>query len=85
MQSPEEIRTRLNENGSLVLPVSVQRALGLQPGDEVLLRIENDELRMAAAAKRVERARQLFKKYVGEGMRLSDELLTDRRREAANG
>ncbi|MBV9679776.1 MAG: AbrB/MazE/SpoVT family DNA-binding domain-containing protein [Acidobacteriaceae bacterium] len=85
MQSPEEIRTRLNENGSLVLPVSVQRALGLQPGDEVLLRIENDELRMTAAAKRVERARQLFKKYVGEGMRLSDELLTDRRREAANG
>ena len=84
-QATEEIRTRLNENGTLVLPASVPRALGLHPGDEIVLRVENDELRMTTTAKRVERAQQLFKKYVGEGVRLSDELLADRRREAANG
>jgi AbrB family looped-hinge helix DNA binding protein len=85
MQAGEETRTRLDENGSLVLPASVQRALGLQSGDEVLLRIENNELRMMPTFKGAERARQLFKKYVGEGIRLSDELLKDRRREAMDG
>lgn len=81
----EEIRTRLNENGALELPASVQRALGLHPGDEILLRVENNELRMTTTAKRVERAQQLFKKYVGEGVHLSDELIADRRKEAVNG
>ena len=85
MHGAEEIRTRLNENGALELPLSVQRALGLHPGDEIVLRVENDELRMTTTAKRVERAQQLFRKYVGERVRLSDELLADRRREAANG
>ena len=85
MQTPGEIRTRLNEQGALVLPTSIQRALGLRPGDEILLRVENDELRMTTTAKRVKRAQQLFKKYVGEGIRLSDELIADRRKEAVNG
>ncbi len=83
MQSTEEVRTKLNENGRLVIPASIRRALGLQPGDEIVLVVDNDELRMTTPKKRAERAQQLFKKYVGKGARLSEELIADRRREAA--
>jgi len=83
MTEVQEARTRLNENGRIVIPASVRRALGLKAGDEIVLLVENDEVRMTTARKRVERARQLYKKYVGKGIRLSDELIADRRKEAA--
>ena len=79
----EEARTRINENGRLVIPASIRRALGLQSGDEVVLLVEDNELRMTTPRKRAERAQQLFKKYVGEGVHLSDELIADRRKESA--
>jgi AbrB family looped-hinge helix DNA binding protein len=83
IQESEEVRTRLNENGRLVIPASIRKALNLQAEAEVLLLVENGELRITTPQKRAERARQLFKKYVGEGVRLSEELIADRRKEAA--
>jgi AbrB family looped-hinge helix DNA binding protein len=83
IQESEEVRTRLNENGRLVIPASIRKALNLQPDAEVVLLVENGELRITTPQKRAERARQLFKKYVGEGVRLSEELIADRRKEAA--
>lgn len=80
----EEVRVRLSENGRLVIPASIRRALDLQPEAEVLLLVENGELRMTTPQKRAERAQQLFKKYVGEGVRLSEELIAERRKEAAD-
>jgi antitoxin component of MazEF toxin-antitoxin module len=66
-----------------VIPASIRKALNLQAEAEVLLLVENGELRITTPQKRAERARQLFKKYVGEGVRLSEELIADRRKEAA--
>jgi AbrB family looped-hinge helix DNA binding protein len=37
-------RTRLNENGRLVIPASFRKALGINSGDEVVLRLEDDEV-----------------------------------------
>jgi AbrB family looped-hinge helix DNA binding protein len=83
IRETEEVHTRLNENGRLVIPASIRKALNLQPEAEVVLLVENGELRITTPQKRAERARQLFKKYVGEGVRLSEELIADRRKEAA--
>ncbi len=83
MLTLEEAHARLNENGRVVIPASIRRALGLEPGDELVLRVEDDELRVTTPRKRAERAQRLFKKYVGEGVRLSDELVADRRKESA--
>jgi AbrB family looped-hinge helix DNA binding protein len=79
----EEVRTRLNENGRLVIPASIRRALDLQPEAEVVLRVEDGELRMTTPQRRAQRAQELFKKYVGKGVSLSEELIADRRKEAA--
>jgi AbrB family looped-hinge helix DNA binding protein len=83
VREAEEVRARISENGRLVIPASIRRALNLQPDAEVLLLVEDGELRMTTPQKRAQRAQQLFKKYVGEGVRLSEELIADRRKETA--
>jgi AbrB family looped-hinge helix DNA binding protein len=85
MKATEPVRTKLNLNGRVVIPASIRQALGLEPGEEILLFVENDELRMTSAKKRAERAQKLYKKYIGEGVSLVDELIADRRKEAAAG
>jgi AbrB family looped-hinge helix DNA binding protein len=39
-----ETRQRVNENGRVVIPASFRKALGINIGDEVVLRMEDDEL-----------------------------------------
>ena len=78
-----EARLRVNQNGRVVIPASFRRALGIKAGDEVLLRMEEDELRITTMKKRIERAQRLVRKYVRPGVSLVDELIADRRREAA--
>lgn len=79
-----EARLKVNENGRIVIPAQFREAMGIQAGDEVLLRVEDDELRITTVAKRLERARRLLRKYVKPGRRLADELIAERRQAAKN-
>lgn len=79
-----EARTRLNENGRIVIPAAMRNALGLQAGDEVILIIDDGELRVTTSLRRAERAQRLVRKYVPEGVSLAAELIADRRKEAAS-
>jgi AbrB family looped-hinge helix DNA binding protein len=54
-----ETRTRVNENGRVVIPASYRKALGIKAGDEVILRMEDDELRITTMKRRIERAQRL--------------------------
>lgn len=78
-----ETRLRVNENGRVVIPAAFRKALGINVGDEVVLRLEDDELRITTLKKRLERAQRLVRKYVKPGVSLADELIAERRREAA--
>ena len=78
-----ETRARVNENGRLVIPASYRKALGIDAGDEVVLRIEDDELRISTLKRRLERARRRIRRYVKPGRSLAGELIAERR-EAAN-
>jgi AbrB family looped-hinge helix DNA binding protein len=77
-----EARTKLNENGRVVIPASFRKALGMAAGDEIVLRIEDDELRITTLKRRLERARLRIRKYVKPGHSLVDELLAERREAA---
>lgn len=77
-----ETRMRINENGRVVIPASYRKALGIKPGDEVILRIEDDELRITTMNRRLERARRRIRKYVKPGVSLADELIAERREAA---
>ena len=77
-----ETRTRVNENGRLVIPASYRKALGIRAGDEVILRMEDDELRITTMKRRIERAQRRIRQYVKPGVSLVDELIADRREAA---
>jgi len=77
-----ETRARINENGRVVIPASIRKALGINAGDEVVLRIEDDELRITTLKHRLARARRRVRKYVKPGHSLVDDLLAERREAA---
>jgi AbrB family looped-hinge helix DNA binding protein len=77
-----ETRMRINENGRVVIPASYRKALGIKAGDEVILRMEDDELRITTMNRRLERARRRIRKYVKPGVSLADELIAERREAA---
>jgi len=79
-----EARLRVNENGRVVIPAAFRRALGINAGDEVVLRMEDDELRITTLKRRLERAQRLVRKHVKPGTSLVDELIAERREEAKN-
>ena len=77
-------KTRVNENGRLVIPAPLRKQLGIHPGDEVELRVEDNELRITTLKHRIERAQRLIRKYIKPGRSLADELIAERREAARN-
>jgi AbrB family looped-hinge helix DNA binding protein len=78
----QEARLKVNENGRVVIPASFRKALGINPGDEVILSMADDELRITTMKRRIERAQRLVRKYVKAGTSLVDELIAERREAA---
>jgi len=79
---PTEVRTKINENGRVVIPLEFRRVLGIQAGDEVIFVWKDDEIHITTMRRRIERAQRNVRKYVKPGVSLVDELIADRRREA---
>lgn len=77
-----ETRTRINENGRVVIPASFRKAMGIHAGDELVLRIEGDELRLTTLKQRLEQAQRRVRQYVKPGKALADELIAERREAA---
>lgn len=73
---------RLGEGGRLVIPAEYRKALGIEAGDELVLVLEEDGLRVTTPQEGIRRAKALVRSYIPEGRRLSDELVEERRRES---
>ena len=78
------VRMRVNPNGRVVIPASFRKRLGIRVGDEVVLRIEEGELRITTLKRNIERAQRLVRKHVKRGVSLVDELIAERREAARN-
>lgn len=74
---------RMGTNGRFVLPVEVRRALGVADGDTLVVRVLDDEVRLSTPAAAVRRAQRAVRPYL-QARSLSQELLADRRAEAAS-
>ena len=77
-------RMRINENGRVVIPASFRKRLGIRAGDEVVLQIQDDELRISTLKGNIERAQRLVRKHVKAGTSLVDELIAERREAAGD-
>jgi AbrB family looped-hinge helix DNA binding protein len=78
----QETRTRVNENGRVVIPAAFRKAMGIKVGDEVVLRMEDNELRILTLKRRIEHAQRLVRQHVKPGTSLVDELIEERREAA---
>ncbi len=74
-----QARMKLNENGRVVIPASFRAALGIEAGDELVMRLDDKELRITTMKHRIERARNRVRSYVKPGTLLSEELIAERR------
>ena len=80
---PVLVRTAIGPGGRVVIPAAYRRALEVDEGNYIVMQMDGDELRVVNDEKEFERARAVLAKYVPEGVSLVDELIADRRREAA--
>ncbi len=76
-------RTKLGEGGRVVLPAAFRRALGVKPGDNLLLRLEDGEVHLTSLRAGIRRAQTIVRQYVPATRSLADELIAERRAEAA--
>jgi AbrB family looped-hinge helix DNA binding protein len=77
-----ELRIRMSENGRVVIPAAIRKALGIKAGDELMLHLDEDGMKLTTTRLRVARAQRLVRKYVKPGVSLVDELIAERRAEA---
>ena len=73
---------RVNANGRVVIPAAFRKRLGIRVGDELVLRVEEDELRITTLKRNLARAQRLVRKHVKPGTSLVNELIAERRKAA---
>lgn len=73
-----EMRIKVAEGGKIVLPAEYRQALGVEVGDEVILRLEDGEVRIFTPRLAVKRAQQRLERgYTSHRPSLADELIAD--------
>lgn len=77
--------TKIGEDGRIVIPAVFRKKMGLKPGDELIILLEEDGIRLLTPQQGIKRAQALVRQYVPEGKSLVDELIQERRKESLNG
>jgi AbrB family looped-hinge helix DNA binding protein len=77
------MKATIAEGGRLVVPAEFRRQLGMQPGTEVVIDIDDGALRIRTFADILARVQANVRRYVPEDVSLVDELIAERRAEAA--
>ncbi len=73
----------MGKSGRIVIPVDLRRKLGVEAGDEVILRLDDEGLHLSTPVQALARA-QAFVESLGLDERdLAAELVAERRRESA--
>jgi AbrB family looped-hinge helix DNA binding protein len=71
--------TRIGGGGRVVIPVEFRRELRLRPGDEVVLSLEDGEVRLRTRAQGRRRAQDYVCRLVPAKVSLAKELIRERR------
>ncbi len=77
-------RVQIDKGGRLVVPVELRRALKIKSGDELLIRLEKNSLRLIPIQQAVSLAQQSVKRYAPKGVSQVDELIEERKEEAGS-
>lgn len=73
---------KIVSGGRLQIPAEFRRAMGLEDGEAVVMELKEGELTVRPYREVLAQVRENLRRYIPEGVSLSDELIADRRAEA---
>jgi AbrB family looped-hinge helix DNA binding protein len=76
-------RVTVGPGGRVVIPAEFRKSLGVRAGDQVVVDLKDDDVRVRSLDAVVERAQAQVRQYVPDDVSLAEELIEDRRGEAA--
>lgn len=79
----ETIAVHVEKSGRILIPAAIRRKLNLHPGSEVLLQVDDTGIRIGTREQMVSRTQDRLRRYVPTDRLLSEELIQERRAEAA--
>ncbi|MCB4805263.1 AbrB family looped-hinge helix DNA binding protein [Methylobacterium brachiatum] len=74
---------KIEADGTLVIPADFRRELGLSIGDTVMVELAEDGLRVRSLSAAVREAQAIVRDFAPADRSLADELIAERRAEAA--
>ncbi|MEQ1932155.1 MAG: AbrB/MazE/SpoVT family DNA-binding domain-containing protein [Parvularculaceae bacterium] len=80
---PLRATTVIGRDGRIVIPAAMREAMGAAAGSTLMLLLRGDRLEVFTPDASLRRIRESLDKVVPHGVSLADELIADRRREAA--
>lgn len=75
-------RTRVDQQGRIVIPAEIRQELGLEPGEPVSLLVEDGVLKVMSFDRALKRVQEMARQITGGREGLVDEFIADRHREA---
>ncbi len=81
-KQPIRAKTRISVNGRIVIPAAIREALGVKPGDSIVMEAQDGVLRIESYPTMVARIQREFAQLIPPGVSLVDELIAERREEA---
>src|SRR5436309_14379154 len=84
MSETTSFHTRLGEDGRIVIPAECRKRFGLAPGDTVVVEADDQGLHVRSMAQVIKEVQASFAPYRKPGVSVVDELIAERRAEAAN-
>lgn len=83
LSAPDDTSVTIGPGGRIVIPAAFRKAMGVEESDDVVLHLVDKELHVMSRAAAIKQVQELIAQYAPEGVSLVDELLAERRREAA--
>jgi AbrB family looped-hinge helix DNA binding protein len=77
---PGNDRIKIGEGGRFVIPAAFRKALGIEVGDELILRLQDGELHLFQQKQALKKIQEAFKK-IDNGKNTVDDFLAFRKKE----
>ena len=76
-------RAKIGDDGRVVIPATFRKQPGFHPGDTVVIEQDGDAVKISSYAQVLKEVQEHFRQYVKPGQSVVDELIAERRAEAA--
>ena len=83
VKTPETFRARVDPAGRVLIPASSRQRLGIGQGDEVIVEVDDRGIHITTSAQALKQAQDYLAQFVNPGESIVDELIRERRAEAA--